>query len=188
MLPQLKFLNGNKQMRFIKVFLTGAIGLFIVMTLLSLLIPSKVKVSRTTLINNTTIAKVSEQVSILPNWKHWHPVFKSSESKIYIIPTRTGISSAEILYGSKSAKVVITASTNNSVKFLLQSPRENDIENEIIITPIPNQPDVQVEWRALNKLKWYPWEKFYGIFIDKITGPGYEQGLKGLKDYLESGH
>jgi hypothetical protein len=176
-------------MRLIKAFLTGAIGLFLVMTMLSLLIPSKVKVSRTTLINNTTKTKVIEQVAILSNWKNWHPVFRNSDTKINMV-TRAGNSntSAEIIYGAKSVKLLVTSADSNSVKFTLQSPGESDLQNEIFISSIPNQANVQVEWRALNKLKWYPWEKFYGIFIDKLTGPGYEESLKGLKDYLETSH
>jgi hypothetical protein len=178
---------GVKYMRLIKAFLTGAIGLFIVMTLLSLLIPSNVKVSRTTLINNTTTTNVLTQVTTLSNWKNWHPVFKSSDAKINIIPG-AGDTAAEIIYGTKSVKLLITAADSTTVKFTLQSPGESDIENEIFISPILNQANVQVEWRALNKLKWYPWEKFYGIFIDKLTGPGYDEALTGLKDYLETSH
>ena len=173
-------------MRLIKAFLAGAIGLFVVITLLSLLIPSKVKVSRTTLINNTTRAKVFEQVSNLSNWKNWHPVFKNSDGKMNVITeASTGNSSAEIIYGDKSARLVVTSADSNSIKFILQSPGENEIQNELIISSIPQQANVQVEWRALNKLKWYPWEKFYGIFVDKLTGPGYEAALNELKDYIE---
>ena len=169
-------------MRLIKAFLIGAIGLFVVMTLLSLLIPSTVRVSRTTLINNITPASVIEQVSNLSNWKNWHPVFKNSDAKINTISN----TSAEIIYGTKTVKVLVTVVDSNAVTFILQSPGENDIQNEIIISSIPNQSTVRLEWRALNRLKWYPWEKFYAIFIDKLTGPGYETSLKGLKDYLES--
>jgi hypothetical protein len=175
-------------MRLVKAFLAGAIGLFIVMTLLSLLIPSKVKVSRTVLINNTSRAKVFEQVATLTNWKNWHPVFKSGDTKIiFSSPDVNTASYAEIIYGAKSAKITITRADSNLIKFTLQSPGETDVENEILVSGIPAQSNVQVEWRALNKLKWYPWEKFYGIFIDKLTGPGYEQALNGLKDYLEAG-
>jgi hypothetical protein len=42
-----------------------------------------------------------------------------------------------------------------------------------------------VEWRSLTRLHWYPWEKFYAIFMDKITGPGYEAALNGLKEIVE---
>jgi hypothetical protein len=189
MRQQLKFLNGSKHMRLIKAFLTGVAGLFIVITLLSLLIPSKVKVSRTALINNTSTAKIIAQIADLYNWKNWHPVFKNTDTKINITPEAgSDNTSAEIIYGGKSAKLLITSADSNSVKFTLQSTGENEIQNEILVSSIPDQSNVQVEWRAINKLKWYPWEKFYGIFIDKLTGPGYDDALKGLKDYLETSH
>jgi hypothetical protein len=34
-------------------------------------------------------------------------------------------------------------------------------------------------------MKWYPWEKFSGIFVDKMTGPGYQAALNELKDFVE---
>ena len=46
---------------------------------------------------------------------------------------------------------------------------------------------MQVEWNAVTRLKWYPWEKFYGIFIEKSSGQGYEDALNSLKTYVE-GH
>ena len=124
-------------MRLVKVFLAGAIGLFIVMTLLSLLIPSKVKVSRTVLINNTSKTKVFEQVATLPNWKNWHPVFKSGDTKIiFSSPDVKMASYAEILYGAKSAKITITQADSTLIKFTLQSPGETDIA-EIGDNPFP---------------------------------------------------
>jgi len=35
------------------------------------------------------------------------------------------------------------------------------------------------------KLKWYPWERFYGIFMDHIIGPAFDKGLEELKTYTE---
>jgi hypothetical protein len=175
-------------MRLVKVFMAGFIGLFMVITLLSLLIPSTVKVTRTTIINNSSATKVYEQVSVLTNWKNWHPVFKSGESTIVFSPPATAgnFPYCEIMHGSKSARISIVSADINSVKFVLQSPAENDVTNQLFISAIPGQNNVQVEWQALNKLNWYPWEKFYGIFIDKLTGPGYDAALEGLKTYLES--
>lgn len=175
-------------MRLIKAVLIGGVSLFVVMTLLSLLIPSTVKVSRTTLINNTTVAKVYNQVAVLENWKNWHPVFKSGSTEIKLAPSSStqDHQSGEISYNGKQVGVTILSTDSNSIKFLLESPGETAIRNEISVTRVPGQNNVQVSWNAFNKLKWYPWEKFYAIFIDKLTGPGYEEGLKGLKDYLES--
>jgi hypothetical protein len=54
------------------------------------------------------------------------------------------------------------------------------------MNPVTDSSAMQVEWRVLTKLKWYPWEKFYGIFIDKLTGPGYEVALNNLKELAEN--
>jgi len=47
---------------------------------------------------------------------------------------------------------------------------------------------LQVEWRAITHLKWYPWEKFAGIFVSEMTGPGYQQALDALQKYIEQGN
>ena len=170
-------------MRFAKLILTGIIGMFIIMTLLSLLIPSKVVVSRTTLINNTTVAKVQQQLHSFNSWRNWYPVFKNESVQIKIDSISN---TAKINYQGKTAELKFTSETDSSISFLTIAPGENDISNQIIAIAVPKQNNVQVEWRAVNKLKWYPWEKFYGIFVDKLTGGSYEAGLQGLKEYLET--
>jgi len=171
-------------MRLVKAFLAGAIGLFIVMTLLSLLIPSKVKVSRTVLINNTSRAKVFEQVATLTNWKNWHPVFKNDSAIVtFTDPLKNA---CDISYNGTTTHVAITSLSAQQIDLVLLSKKQNDIKVEIRLSNLPGQQSVQVEWKAITKLNWYPWEKFFGIFLDKLSGPGYEAALTGLKDFLES--
>jgi len=67
----------------------------------------------------------------------------------------------------------------------LQSPGENDIKNELHFTSFPSSQSVQVEWRAITKLHWYPWEKFGSIIYDKQLGPQMEQSLLNLSQLLE---
>lgn len=172
-------------MRFAKLILTGVIGMFIIMTVLSLLIPSTVVVSRTTLINNTNVPAVMEKIRSFNNWKQWYPLFKNDSTKISI-NTLSNRQSCDINYAGKTAKLIMNSSSDSSIEFSLIAAGQKNIDNAIIATGIPNQTNVQVEWRAINKLNWYPWDKFYGIFIDKLTGSSYENGLRGLKEYLES--
>jgi hypothetical protein len=173
-------------MRFIKAFLFGITGLFIIITLISLLIPSNVKVSRMVVINNTTINRVYRQTADLTNWKNWHPMFKPGVAIINFGNITTGKNaSCDIVYNNKTTHLKITAADSSSVKFLLQSKGENDIENNIILNAMPLPQSVQVEWRTITKLHWYPWDKFYAIFIDKMAGPGYEAALNNLNAYIE---
>ncbi len=173
-------------LRFVKAFLFGITGLFITITLLSLLITSNVRVSRATVINNTSIDKLYQQTANLKNWKNWHPMFKEGVAGINFGTVTTGKNAGcDIVYNNKTTHLVITDTDSSSIKFILQSKGENVIESTISFTPLTAANDIRVEWRALTKLHWYPWEKFYAIFIDKITGPGYDAALNGLKDFIE---
>lgn len=173
-------------MRFIKAFLFGITGLFIIITLLSLLIPAHVKVSRITVINNTAINKIYKQITDLKEWKNWHPVFKPGVAVInFDTITEGNNASCDIIINNKTTHLIINSADSFSVKFTLQSQGENSIENNIILTPLPTQQAVQVEWLAINELHWYPWDKFYAIFIDKMSGPGYETALNNLSTYIE---
>jgi len=169
----------------VKAFLAGLIGLFIVITLLSLLLPSKIKVSRAVVIN-ASHDKILSQLNDLKNWKNWEPMFGSDSVSIHFSePSNQAGSVADITYKEKQAHVTITAIDSSSVKFLLQAKGENDIENEISVTTLDNNKGELVEWKSLTKLHWYPWDKLYGIFIDRLIGPNYEDALNHLKSFIE---
>jgi len=173
-------------MRLIKAFLVGVTGMFIVITLFSLLIPARVRVSRAVLINNTHREVVYDQVANISNWHNWHPVFINDSAKLFPGQHTGEESSAyHIVHHGQEVSISFLPADTTSIKFLLEGKGENAIQNELIITTLSSQQTVQVEWRSITKLRWYPWDKFYGIFIDKMTGPGYEAALKGLKDFIE---
>lgn len=173
-------------MRFIKAFLFGITGLFIMVTLISLLIPSNVQVSRVVVINNTTVNKIYQQAADLKNWKNWHPMFKPGIAIINFGSITMGKNaSCDIVYHNKTTHLLINAADSFSIKFTLQSQGENSIENNIILNTMPLSQSVHVEWRTITKLHWYPWDKFYAIFIDKMSGPGYETALNNLSTYIE---
>ena len=76
--------------------------------------------------------------------------------------------------------------TIRSVVVRLHQKNENDVKNIIAVNDVQEINAYQVQWTAVIKLKWYPWEKFAGIFIEKMTGSGYELTLESLKKYLEN--
>jgi len=172
-------------MNFIKAFLVGAIGLFVFITILSLLIPSHPKVTRVVVINSTSKEKIMAQVADVANWKNWHPFFFFFFFKISFGKTTSGEGGrCETFYNNKTTHVAITKVDSNGVSFDIKQAGENDISNQIFITPMQQQ--TRIDWVATTHLHWYPWEKFYAIFIDKLTGPGYETALNGLRQYVES--
>ena len=174
-------------MRLLKGFIFALTGLFIMITLVSLLIPSTVVVTRGVEVH-AEHKKVFNELIELKNWKHWHPVFHSDSSGLHFSTDSISINSyCEWISNGRSNKLVITALTDDAVTIALQRQGENEVINTITILPLADSNSLQVEWRAVTRLKWYPWEKFYGIFIEKVTGQGYESALNGLKVYSE-GH
>lgn len=173
-------------MRLFKGFFIVLAGLFIFITILSLFIPSKLMVTRAVVIN-AGADKVLSEISNLQNWKHWQPVFISDSSKIKFNVTSNGISnSCEWDSKGKKNTMLLTGIKDHVVTAVLSRAGENNVLNTIRILPLTDSNQVQAEWNVLIQLKWYPWEKFYGIFIEKVSGQGYEDALNSLKNYAEN--
>lgn len=173
-------------MKQIKGFLFVLTGLSVMITLVSLLMPSKVMTARSVIIH-ADATTIFPAVTDLAKWKNWHPVFMQDSVNIMISNPSSGLNAfAEWSSANLRNKLLVTDVNANAVKLSLAREGERDIENIISMYPVNDSNGIQVEWRVLNTLKWYPWEKFYGIFIDKITGPGYEMALNSLKEYAEN--
>ncbi len=172
-------------MKFVKGFILAIIGLFIVVTLFSLLMPSRVMTVRTVIIHATP-EKVFTEIADLQHWKNWHPVFMQDSAAMQISVPSTGVNAlAEWGEETKKKKLRLTEIKGTQLKATLDQKGENEAINMIAVTSLKDSNNVQVEWRVLNQMKWYPWEKFSGIFVDKMTGPGYEQALANLKEFIE---
>lgn len=166
----MKFIRGG-------LFVFG--GLFLVMTLISMLIPSTIMTAKSTTLQCDS-TKLFDAVSNLQNWKKWHPVFVADSNKITIANNTATWTSK-----NNTNKLVVTKSTYPAVDFLLQRDGENDMENTIYVNRVEEGGNMQVQWKSIVKLKWYPWEKFAGIFVEKLSGAGYEAALASLKKYVE---
>lgn len=172
-------------MRLIKGFLFVASGFLILITCISLLIPSRVMTAKTVVIHAQP-QRILAAINDLQAWKQWHPVLKIDSSSVLISNPSTGVNaSAEWSSSNKINNIIITGVIPQGIKFSLIRPGENPVENTLTYVPLQEAGTYQVEWKALTKLKWYPWEKFAGIFVGEITGPGYEVALTALKNYTE---
>lgn len=170
-------------MRLLKGFVLAVCGLFTVITLLSLFMPSRVMTSRTITIASSP-QKIMMQIQDLKNWKNWHPVFGKKDFFISEPSSNVG-AYAEWITSGKKNHLQITTIDKNEIRFVIKRQGENDMQNKISLSTFKDSSAIQVEWSALTKLKWLPWEKFSGIFIDKMTGPGYDAALNELKSVCE---
>ena len=168
-------------MKFIKGLILTCAGLFIMITLVSLLMPSTLMTVRSVVID-ADAATVFAEISDLKKWKEWHPVFMNNRGISISEPSNGKNAFATWSSNGKINKLIITAALHDCIYASLVRANENDVANVISLKPNRDSTSVEVEWRVFTKLKWYPWEKFSGIFLDKITGPGYETALDNLKN------
>jgi len=169
-------------MRLIKGFILAFLGLFVLVTVISLFIPSRVVTVRAVVINASKDS-IYAAISNLDEWKKWNPVFDTGVS-ISQPSSGKGATAAWNTNGKQNTLVIVDEKPDQ-LNFRLQRQGENAIDNSLTILDIKDKTGYQVEWRSLTTLKWYPWEKFSGMFVDKISGAGYQAALDSLKNYLE---
>jgi hypothetical protein len=175
----------ESKMKLIKGALLVCIGLFVMITLISLLIPNRIVTARAVTVQADSI-KLFAEISDVKNWKNWHPVLKSDTAALTFSTVTDQInSSVAWMQKGKSYKLIILEKKYPLVKINLQIDGEKDIENILTLMPVQEQGNMQVQWQSINHLKWYPWEKFAGIFMEKMVGEGNEEALQSLKKYVE---
>ncbi len=167
-------------MRLIKGFVFVFLGFSIVLTAISLLMPSTVVVNRTEIIAVDS-ATTSHQVKHLKNWINWHPYFAEVSPEHGFFPNGKAYLKWEMKGRTYRFEEVLNYA--NGIRVVFARSGENDIINDVTTYSAGLQN--QVEWKAINNIKWYPWEKFGAMFLNDISGPAYEDALKSLKHYLE---
>jgi hypothetical protein len=173
-------------MRLVKGFLIVIAGFFVLITLISLLIPSKVVTVKSVTIHAPQ-EKIIAAISDLDNWRKWHPVFTMPGNQIVISRPSSGKNAnARWQQNGKETAITITDNFAQGIKFDVSREGESAVHTSLAALPMQEPGTYQVEWKALSKLKWYPWEKFAGIFMSEMTGPGYEASLNQLKKFIEN--
>ncbi len=177
-------------MRLVKMFLIVVIGLFAVLTLIGLVIPSTAKISRGVIINADS-ATVYEALSNVQTWNDWLPWITADSGVIVQLSPVTNAKGSYFKWKGMQHKnagtITIKEIKPQLIELFYQIEEMNDAEGgfRVYARDSTNQ-QTEVLWFMEYKLKWYPWERFYGIFIDPVIGSSFEQGLSNLKTMLEA--
>jgi len=173
-------------MRIIKGFLIVVAGFFTLITLISLLIPSTVVTVKSVSIHASP-EKIAAAIKDLEQWKKWHPLFQQEGNNISISQPSAAVNAkASWLQKGKENNITLTGMLPQGIQFNVNRQGETPVKTSLVALPVQEPNTLQVEWKAVTTLKWYPWEKFGGIFVSEMTGPGYEQALNSLKKYIET--
>jgi hypothetical protein len=164
-------------MRFVKLAIISIIVFSLLITGISLFFPSHIRISKAI---DITASKDSlmNQIADPTNWKNWYP----------------GADSLPLLFIESKIRGIVTDSMQglmikevNDSAVLAMNVRPNSKRGEsgwnIFPGHIPNS--FTVQWYMDFHLRWYPWEKFSSLLLEKRYGAMMEQGLARLKILLE---
>ena len=147
-------------LKIIKLGLISIVFFAVMITLISLFFPSRVRISKAIDIN-TSRENLMKQLGDTASWKNWYPGADSAE----ILPQIISITDSTVVANS-----------------IMQNGRKGVTGWNIYESGIPNT--LTLQWYMDFKLRWYPWEKFSGLLFEKRYGPLMEKGLEELKAFL----
>jgi hypothetical protein len=173
-------------MHLIRQILIGFIGLSLVMIAISSLLPNQVMNSRGVMIDSE-LHSILQAVKDLDTWSNWNVLLQSA-SQIEVNKTgeRAGIGS-RIKWTTSEGKIhriTVTEYNEKGIVTEMQLDGQRPLTSGFSVEKRRTD-SVQVVWFIIEKLKWYPWEKFYGIMTGGMKGPYMEQSLQQLKFQLE---
>jgi hypothetical protein len=167
-------------MKILKLAIISVVGLFLLVTVFSLLLPSNVIISRAIDIN-APLDSVYPLVSDLSYWPAWMENYASSKTELSSASSKG--KGAALKMGE--VKVIINESDPKKISATWQSGESRPLPGEFNFIGTDTSGHLTVQWQFNQKVKWYPWEKFASIVSDKALGPFMEKSLDNLKNLAE---
>ena len=164
-------------MRIIKLGIISIIVFSILITGISLFFPSHVRISKAIDIT-TGKDSLMRQIVDPTKWKNWYP--GADTLPLLFIGGKVKGIEMDSLHG-----LVIKEANDSTVLTMNVGPNSKRGESGWNIFPgrLPNS--FTVQWYMDFHLRWYPWEKFSSLLLEKRYGAMMEQGLTRLKALLE---
>lgn len=153
-------------MRILKLGLLSAFFLFLVWTLLSLMIPSTVRISKATNIASSP-ARVWALVADSSQWRRWHPWFGDSSTAM-----------------ARAVRFDWQERSDTLARVTLSHPGVRDLHNSFRLYQFAGTDSLTLQWYIDFHLHWYPWEKFSSLFFENSYGNTMQEGLENIKGEL----
>jgi hypothetical protein len=156
--------------------------LFLLITGISLFIPSHIRISKAINVKATKDAVIRE-ISDAANWKNWYPGLDSTKP-LYVNGKMRGV-----VFNKSDAKnlvyIKIYKESENEITAQYVNKNRRPVINGWKIISYPSSDSLTIQWYVDFHLRWYPWEKFRSLLFEKIYGSQMEQGLNNLKVLVE---
>ena len=161
----------------------------ILLVIVSLFLPSKYRVER----NVTMQAKpdaIFPHINTLKQWPEWTAwtVAKYPDMKISFAGPEAGPGATYSWEGKSSGQgtLRITRSEPNKIVGFDLDFEHGKYLSTGAITIEPAGDSVKVIWSNEGNLGWNPISRFFGLFMDKVMGPDFEEGLRNLRQKVEA--
>lgn len=149
------------------------------MTAVSLFMPSQVMTTKWVRVANNK-DRVIQEIAVLQHWTEWNGLLAHAEG---------------ITYSDSMIRWTSTNGKQNAIK--LESVSHNGVSTPISIggsdyiksgfsVEKRTVDSVQIVWFLIEDLKWYPWEKFYGMMAADMKGPLMQESLDKFKNYMQA--
>ncbi len=173
-------------MKVVKLGIFSFVFLFIVVWLISLLIPSEVRVSRATDIRGDKDS-VLAMISDVNRWREWYPNLDSfgAAKPVYQDGKLVGLILDEKNPG-KPVSLQLNKVEKDEVTAFFTGQRIRPVLNSWNIIEHQDKGVVTLQWTMDFKLRWYPWEKFASLVLEKSNGQRMEYGLANIKKRLSA--
>ncbi|HQS23905.1 MAG: hypothetical protein B7Y11_05120 [Sphingobacteriia bacterium 24-36-13] len=161
-------------MKLIKLGLISLIVLGVIITLIGLLFPSTVLVSRAVDIK-APIDSIKYRIGNMEQWKGWIEGMNDASVKINsATDAQLGNTHVQIAQVTDSSVVSTWTSLNGQQQLSTIRIIGNNMQDYAV-----------VQWQFVQQIGWYPWDRFGSMMNDKIMGTMMEQNLQSLKKSLE---
>lgn len=166
-------------MKIFRLLFFSALFLFLLVTGISLFIPSNIRISKAVNIA-AKAGTVFTQVNEPGNWKNWFPGLESS--KLFY---EEGVVKGVMIGDTSGQYIRIMEKKKDEVVTELRSGSKKITSGWKLISSAQSD-STTLQWYMDFKLRWYPWEKFSSLLFEKSYGLKMEQGLNNLKKLVEA--
>jgi hypothetical protein len=165
--------------RWIKPVIIGLAGLFIVMLGFSLVLPDHVMTSKWVMVKADQ-QTIIQEIKNLENWKSWNLLLKDAQN--------VQVSDSTLNWTSLNGKGIhlrVDTVNDKGVSTTLSFNQGRPFISGFSVEKREQSDSTQVVWYIIEELKWYPWEKFYGMMAADMKGPLMEASLALLKTEVQ---
>lgn len=157
-------------MRLIKLAILSFIVLFGIITAMSLLIPSHVRISKAVNVHAESDS-IFALVRNTQSWPQWHPAFQQGNM-------------TDLLQQNKITLTPV-AQNDSLVTIKWQQQGRRPVLNNWQVHRFSSTDSLTLQWYMDFDLGWYPWQKFSSLFYEKTYGVMMEKGLQNLKEKVQ---